>query len=168
MVKRAYLSLGTNIGNRQANLQQALLLLNQHPDIHLIAVSPLYQTEPVGPVAQQNFYNIGLAVETRLTALELLDWCHVVEQSLHRRRLIHWGPRTIDLDIIFYNNERYDLPRLKVPHPEVANRRFVLQPLLDVSGDDKTIHQHLRDMLKTTSDHNWIEQLADQGVTING
>lgn len=164
--RRAYLSIGTNIGDRRENLQQALKILAQNPQISLQQVSPIYQTEPVGPVVQRNFYNIGLALDTKLTALELLDWCHVVEQSLHRRRLVHWGPRTIDLDIIFYQNERYDLPRLIIPHPEVANRRFVLQPLLDVSGDDPVIHQRAKKMLDQTSDQNWIDQLTNQGVII--
>ncbi len=164
--RRAYLSIGTNIGDRRENLQQALKILAQNPQISLQQVSPIYQTEPVGPVVQRNFYNIGLALDTKLTALELLDWCHVVEQSLHRRRLVHWGPRTIDLDIIFYQNERYDLPRLIIPHPEVANRRFVLQPLLDVSSDDPVIHQRIKKMLDQTSDQNWIDQLTNQGVII--
>ncbi len=164
--RRAYLSIGTNIGDRRENLQQALKILAQNPQISLQQVSPIYQTEPVGPVVQRNFYNIGLALDTKLTALELLDWCHVVEQSLHRRRLVHWGPRTIDLDIIFYQNERYDLPRLIIPHPEVANRRFVLQPLLDVSRDDPVIHQRIKKMLDQTSDQNWIDQLTNQGVII--
>lgn len=164
--RRAYLSIGTNIGDRRENLQRALKILAQHPQISLRHVSPIYQTQPVGPVVQRNFYNIGLAVDTKLTALELLDWCHVVEQSLHRRRLVHWGPRTIDLDIIFYQNERYDLPRLFVPHPEVAHRRFVLQPLLDVSGDDPVIHQRTKKMLDQTGDQNWINQLTKQGVII--
>lgn len=165
-IRRAYLSIGTNIGDRLANLQRALNVLAQNHEIHLRRVSPIYQTEPVGPVVQRNFYNIGLALDTTLTALELLDWCHVVEQSLHRWRIIHWGPRTIDLDIIFYGDQAYDLPRLTVPHPEAANRRFVIQPLLDVSGDDQTIHQRLAEMLEQTTDTNWIDQLKNQGVTI--
>lgn len=166
MVRRAYLSIGTNIGSRRDNLQTALRLLTKNPAIQLVAVSPLYQTEPVGPVQQRNFYNLGLALNTSLTALELLDWCHVVEQSLHRRRLIHWGPRTIDLDIIFYQHQEIELPRLVVPHPEAGNRRFVIQPLLDVSQDDPETQRQLALMLKQTSDTNWVHRLDDQGVTI--
>ncbi|WP_295745470.1 2-amino-4-hydroxy-6-hydroxymethyldihydropteridine diphosphokinase [uncultured Limosilactobacillus sp.] len=166
MIRRAYLSIGTNIGNRCDNLQRALQLLVKNPAIQLTAVSPLYQTEPVGPVKQRSFYNLGLALNTSLTALELLDWCHVVEQSLHRRRLIHWGPRTIDLDIIFYQHQVIELPRLVVPHPEAANRRFVIQPLLDVSQDDPQTQRQLELMLKQTRDTNWVHRLDDQGVTI--
>lgn len=167
MIERAYLSVGTNMGDRLANLQQALDLLSRQPAIRLVRVSPVYETEPVGPVVQQSFYNIGLALETTLTAPELLDWCHVVEQSLHRRRLIHWGPRTIDLDIVFYGQRHYDWPRLQVPHPEASNRRFVIVPLLAVSADDSATHQRLTAMLNSTTDTNWLHQLA-QGVTING
>lgn len=165
MIRRAYLSIGTNIGDRIGNLQRALNLLAKRPEITLIQVSPIYQTEPVGPVRQRNFYNIGVALDTRLTALELLDWCHVVEQSLHRRRIIHWGPRTIDLDIIFYDHQEYHLPRLIVPHPEAQNRRFVIQPLLDVSEDDSATNQRLTMMLQNTSDTNWIQRI-NQGVVV--
>ena len=166
MIRRAYLSIGTNIGNRHDNLQQALKLLTKNPAIQLVAVSALYQTEPVGPVQQRSFYNLGLALDTSFTALELLDCCHVVEQSLHRRRLIHWGPRTIDLDIIFYNHQSLTLPRLVLPHPEAQNRRFVIQPLLDVCRDDSKTQRQLELMLKQTSDTNWVHRLDDQGVTI--
>lgn len=166
-VKRAYLSIGTNIGDRQHNMQRAVQLLNRLPENELVAVSPIYVTEPVGGVIQRNFYNIAAALGTRLTALELLNWLHVIEQSLHRKRIIHWGPRTIDLDLLYYDDAVIDLPTLKVPHPQIPHRRFVLQPLLDITADDSTMQAQVQQLLKQTDDHHWIKQL-ERGLDFDG
>lgn len=159
-MKRAYLSIGTNIGDRRQNLQKAIDMLPLLPEIQLAAVSPIYVTEPVGGVIQRNFYNIAAGLDTRLTALELLDWLHVIEQSLHRKRIIHWGPRTIDLDLLYYGHEQIDLPTLQVPHPQIPHRRFVLQPMLDVTQVDPRMHEHIEHLLSITDDHHWIKQLG--------
>ena len=95
---QVYLSLGTNLGERLDNLAQARALLL--PEVQVGKLSSVYETEPVGDVKQDSFYNIAVKVATKLTAQQLLDHLHNIEQELHRRRLIHWGPRTIDLDII--------------------------------------------------------------------
>ncbi len=156
MWTRTYLSIGTNMGNRVGNLKQALGLLNRRPEIRLMDVSSLYETAPVGGVAQANFLNLAVALETRLSAKELLNWLHVIEQSLHRRRLIHWGPRTIDLDIVMYGRSCFNNVTLKVPHPEMGNRRFVLVPMTEVAvkGD----RERIEELLKITPDREWIDQ----------
>ena len=166
-MERAYLSIGTNIGDRRRNLQRAIDMLPLLPAIQLTAVSPIYVTEPVGGVIQRNFYNIAAALDTRITPLELLDWLHVIEQSLHRKRIIHWGPRTIDLDLLYYGQAQIDLPTLQVPHHQIPHRRFVLQPLLDVAGDDPQMHEHVRQLLAHTDDHHWIKQLG-RGLNFDG
>lgn len=156
------LSIGTNLGDREANLRQAVQMLVDHPAITVKKLSAVYETEPVGGVEQPNFYNLALAGETTLSAQELLDHLHVIEQALHRKRLVHWGPRTIDLDILTFGGERYQTTTLTIPHPEMANRRFVLVPLLEVvDGDQK---ERVAQLLAATSDQNWIQKTIESGV----
>ena len=129
----SYLSLGSNMGDRLDMLKQAVRLLMEHPAVEVAAISSLYETEPVGFTAQDPFLNMVVHVRTGLTALELLDFCLEVEQHLQRKRLIRWGPRTIDLDILLYNQEKIASERLVVPHPRMHERAFVLIPLLEVN-----------------------------------
>ncbi len=117
MWTKAYLSIGTNMGDRLANLKQAVRLLERRPEIEVTSISSVYETAPVGGVVQANFLNIAVGLSTNLSAWDLLAWLHVIEQSLHRRRLIHWGPRTIDLDIVLYGCTRLTSPTLKIPPP---------------------------------------------------
>ncbi len=151
----AYLSIGSNMGDRLANLQKAIQLLNVPPKIDIMAISSVYETEPVGDVKQDSFYNIAVKVATKLTAQQLLDHLHNIEQELHRRRLIHWGPRTIDLDIIDFGHQHIKTPTLTIPHPEMANRQFVLLPMREITNihwGPRTIdldiidfgHQHIK------------------------
>ena len=106
MKSKAYLSVGSNIGDRLNNIVQAVNLLRSNKHIYNVTVSSVYETEPVGNVEQQNFYNIGIKIETDLDPFLLLEALHDIEQKLHRKRLVRWGPRTIDLDIIDYENYR--------------------------------------------------------------
>lgn len=158
MSNQVYLSVGSNMGDRQANLSEAVKLLNQKEQITVEKVSPVYQTQPVGGVVQDDFLNIAIRLTTTLNAYTLLGVLHEIEQALRRKRLIHWGPRTIDLDILYFNHETYHDKKLVIPHPEISNRRFVLIPLLDVLNDDSLIAQ-TKQQLKTTSDKNWVEIL---------
>lgn len=164
MSKRVYLSIGTNMGDRKAQLTSALQALASLDQVDVQAVSPIYETEPVGGVPQANFYNIAVALTTTLAAQQLLDDLHHIEQGQHRVRRVHWGPRTIDLDILYYGDEEIETPTLTVPHPEIANRRFVLIPLLDVTKDDPELYQKTQQQLKATSDHNWVRKVKEGGV----
>lgn len=128
----AYLSIGANMGDKLAHLNQAITALKADPAIDVTAVSPFYQTEPVGGVVQDDFLNGAVALDTSLSPEGLLDVIQKIEQQQHRVRKIHWGPRTIDLDIIFYDQETCQTPQLTLPHREAFNRRFVLVPLLDI------------------------------------
>lgn len=129
---RAYLSLGSNQGDRLALLRQAEARLGAMPDIRVVARSSVYETEPVGPVDQPWFLNQVLAIETTLAPHALLDVAQQVEASLGRARSVRWGPRTIDIDLLLYEGETVVSDRLTIPHPELAKRRFILLLLAEI------------------------------------
>jgi 2-amino-4-hydroxy-6-hydroxymethyldihydropteridine diphosphokinase len=127
---RSFVGLGSNAGDRAGYLRRAVELLRAEPGLEVIAVSSVRETEPVGLVDQPRFLNAAVEIETGLTAPDLLDRLLAVEQALGRRRTgPRWGPRTIDLDLLLYGREVVDEPGLTVPHPRLAERRFVLEPL---------------------------------------
>lgn len=159
---RAYLSMGANIGDRLGNLQRGVQLLNAMPTITVTAVSQVYETQPVGGVVQDDFYNIAVRLETTLSAPELLTSLHEIEQQLKRVREIHWGPRTIDLDILVFGDEVWSDDVLTIPHREMANRRFVLQPLLDVIAADR--RHEIERLLASTTDTNWVRVVTGARV----
>lgn len=132
-MNESYLSLGSNMGNRLDMLKTAVRLLMEHPSVEVTAISSLYETDPVGFTDQESFLNMVVRLETPLPALELLDICQEIERKLNRERLVRWGPRTIDLDILIYNRDNVESERLTVPHPRMHERAFVLIPLLEVN-----------------------------------
>ena len=145
----AYLSLGSNIGNRLSNIQTAVDLLSQTAGTTICAVSQVYETQPVGGVPQDDFYNVALRIQT-------------AQQSLKRVRHVHWGPRTIDLDILVFGNEVWSNDILTIPHREMANRRFVLEPLLDVVTNNR--RQEVERLLASTTDTNWVRVVTGAKV----
>ena len=131
-----YLGLGSNIGNREGNLSDAIHRLNSENVIVLSNISDLYETEPKYLVNQEDFYNIVIEGKTQLSCSELLSECKRIESEMGRDfRQIHNGPRIIDIDILFYDRLIETTNRLKIPHPGITERRFVLQPLMDVAAD---------------------------------
>jgi len=135
MKNTVYLGLGSNIGDRCRHLHEAVLLLQEHHDIKVEATSSLYETDPVGYTEQDKFLNLVIKVSTNLKPDELLQTMQNIEHRLGRTREIHWGPRTIDLDILLYNQENIETESLVVPHPRMFERAFVLIPLLEVHGE---------------------------------
>lgn len=131
-MKIAYLSIGTNIGEREQNLQEAVRMLVAHDEIVVTAVSSIYETAAVGFTEQADFLNIALSLKTSLSAQALLLACQQIENDLGRVREFRWGPRIIDLDILLYNNETYNSDTLIVPHPRMYERAFVLVPLKEI------------------------------------
>lgn len=129
----AYIALGSNITPRDNYLKQAVQSLQQTDHIDVINESHIYETEPVGYMDQGNFLNMVVEIKTSLKPLELLNCCQLIEEHLGRKREIRWGPRTIDLDILLYNQENIITEQLIVPHPRMHERAFVLIPLKDVS-----------------------------------
>ena len=131
-----FLSLGTNIGNKQENIKTALDLLRQK-DIKIIKKSGIYLTEPVGVKNQPDFYNLCVEIETHESPESLLASLKSVELKMGRIKEGHWGPRIIDIDILFYSNIIINSPGLIVPHPEITRRKFVLEPLSEIAGEFK-------------------------------
>ncbi len=129
----SYLSLGSNMGNREQNLKEAVSALMKEPDIQIENISSIYETDPVGYTEQDCFLNIALQVKTSLRPEELLSKCQQIEIELGRKREIRWGPRTIDLDILLYNHENIETESLVIPHPRMHERAFVLVPLLELN-----------------------------------
>ena len=134
-MNRAYISLGSNIGDRLHYLQQAVRLLQYVKGIKVCQVSSVYETDPVGYVDQDAFLNIVVELETSLTPHELLKKCNEIEAELGRTREIHWGPRTVDLDILLYNEENVKSENLIIPHPRMTERGFVLIPLVEINAN---------------------------------
>ncbi|HEY9582490.1 MAG TPA: 2-amino-4-hydroxy-6-hydroxymethyldihydropteridine diphosphokinase [Savagea sp.] len=132
-MNRVYLSIGSNIGNRMDYLTRAIEQLQHHPAIQVKRQSSVYETEPVGLVDQANFLNIVVEIETNLEADALLQVCQLVEELLGRERVIRWGPRTVDVDILLFNEEVIRTESLIIPHERMHERLFVLVPLLELS-----------------------------------
>ena len=130
---RAYVALGANLGDRKATLRAAVRLLAEVGGVEVVAVSTLRETDPVGVVDQPRFLNGAVAVETELEPRELLDVLLDVERRLGRvRDGRRWGPRVVDLDLLIYGDLVVDEPGLRIPHPRLHERRFVLEPLADL------------------------------------
>jgi 2-amino-4-hydroxy-6-hydroxymethyldihydropteridine diphosphokinase len=129
-VRRAYLSLGSNVGDRQEHLAGAILLVAQGDRVRL---SKVYETEPVGGVEQDNFWNMVVELETDASARELLDRARRAERAASRTRGVHWGPRTLDVDVLLVGEETSDDPEILLPHPRLYERAFVLVPLRELA-----------------------------------
>ena len=129
----AYLSIGSNMGDKKAHLDMAGKSLNKDPWTRVKKVSSYIVTEPVGGVEQDDFLNGAVMLETLRTPEELLELIGRIEQEQKRERIVHWGPRTVDLDIILYDQEIIQTKDLMIPHVEMANRMFVLEPMCEIA-----------------------------------
>jgi 2-amino-4-hydroxy-6-hydroxymethyldihydropteridine diphosphokinase len=133
----AYISAGSNLGERYNYLKRATMLLHQNEKIKVVNASSIYETDPVGYLDQDRFLNMVIKVNTSLGAYELLDAIMAIEKELGRKREIRWGPRTLDLDILLYNQDNINSEKLIVPHPRMQDRAFVMVPLLEIQPDIK-------------------------------
>ena len=129
-----HFGLGSNLGNRQDNLKKAYVELESLP-LHQFRVSPIYESEPLLKMPQPKYLNMVVCGLTKISPLELLQKCQQTENRLGRVRAKHWGSRTIDIDILAYGEECIDTEILKIPHPEMEKRSFVLVPLLELSPE---------------------------------
>jgi 2-amino-4-hydroxy-6-hydroxymethyldihydropteridine diphosphokinase len=132
---RAFIGLGANLGDREGTLRRALALLAGRDGIDVVAVSSAYESAPWGPVEQPPYLNAAAELETTLEPHALLGQLLAVEAELGRVRDVRWGPRTCDLDLLLYGDRTIDTDDLQVPHPRLAERRFVLDPLLELAPD---------------------------------
>ncbi|PAD19744.1 2-amino-4-hydroxy-6-hydroxymethyldihydropteridine diphosphokinase [Terribacillus saccharophilus] len=154
-MKQAWIALGSNIAPRETYLQQAIQTLNENAEIKLNQVSTVYETDPVGYEDQDQFLNLVAEVETSLKPMELLHVCQKIEQDLGRKRIIRWGPRTVDLDILLYSTENMNVEELILPHPRMHERAFVLVPLAEIAPEL---------LLKGKSVQEWLDTLAVRDV----
>jgi 2-amino-4-hydroxy-6-hydroxymethyldihydropteridine diphosphokinase len=137
MAEIAYLGLGSNLGDRLGTLQAAVDRLGAEDGIRVDASSRVWETAPVGGPEQPDYLNAVVRVETELEPRELLAACRRVESALGRERAERWGPRTIDVDVLLYDARTVDEPDLTVPHPRLAERAFVLLPLMELEPDPR-------------------------------
>lgn len=149
---KVYLSIGSNMGEKEHYLQEAIEKLMVHSDMRNVKASSFIVTKPYGGVEQDDFVNGAIYVETLLPPEELLENLHTIEAEAHRERLIHWGPRTLDLDIVFYDKEVYESEDLIIPHVDMQNREFVLIPLRELAPNmrhpilQKTVTEMLQEL----------------------
>ncbi|KGX85503.1 2-amino-4-hydroxy-6-hydroxymethyldihydropteridine diphosphokinase [Pontibacillus litoralis] len=145
----AFIALGSNIHPRQTFIERAIERLSSHEEIKNVRASAIYETVPVGYTNQDDFLNGVVKVETTLSPVDLLAYCQTIESTLGRERRVRWGPRTIDLDILLYNQANMQTEKLTVPHPRMHERAFVLVPLNDIGSTvylpnyDKTVQELL-------------------------
>jgi 2-amino-4-hydroxy-6-hydroxymethyldihydropteridine diphosphokinase len=132
---KAYLGLGSNLGDRLAHLKRAVELLAAQPGVKVVRSSRVFETDPIGGPSQPEYLNAVVEVETGLPARDLLAACAAVEDALGRVRTKRWGPRTIDVDLLTFGDEHIDEPGLTVPHPRMHERGFVLVPLTELDAD---------------------------------
>lgn len=128
-----FIGIGSNLGNRKENIQNAIKLLEDTKDIQITKVSSIIETEPYGKTDQPNFLNCVITIETKINPEHLLEICNNIENELGRIRKEKWGPRTIDLDILFIDDLVIHTPDLIVPHPEIHKREFVLTSLVEIA-----------------------------------
>lgn len=153
----AALGIGGNLGDTQQNLINVISNLAHQLDVEVLSVSKLYKTPPWGKTDQPAFLNACILVETSLTARQLLDKCLDIEQKLGRVRAERWGPRQVDIDILYFGDEVIAEEGLEVPHPRMTDRAFVMQPLSDIAPD-KLISGKLVSQ--------WAQELHDEAIEV--
>ncbi len=158
-----YLLLGSNEGNREQHLKQARQLIDPACG-EIKSISGIYETEAWGLKEQSAFLNQALLLQTGLTPSNLLTKLKAIERETGRAKTVHWGPRIIDIDILFYADDVIDLPQLKVPHPYLHQRRFTLQPLAEIAPQliHPVLNQSVSQLLEICSDLSEVKKLPEQ------
>ena len=149
---KAYLGLGSNLGDKKTNVTTALEMLYKNPLIEVLKISSFYETEPIGFKEQDWFLNVVVKVETSVEPYKLLSFCQAIEDHLQRKRLIRWGPRTMDVDVLLYENFSSEDPILTIPHPRMTERAFVLVPLEEIEPDLEIKGQRIGEFLNKLED----------------
>ena len=156
----AFLLTGSNMGDRKKNLESAKTLIQQQCGA-IVNSSSLYETAAWGKTDQPNFFNQALQVETKLSAEHLMKHILKIEEFMGRRRNEKYGPRSIDIDILLFNQERHDQTFLKIPHPELQNRRFALMPLSEIAAHvlHPVLRQTVSQLLKDSHDKLYVKKI---------
>jgi 2-amino-4-hydroxy-6-hydroxymethyldihydropteridine diphosphokinase len=167
-MNKSYLGLGTNMGDRLNYINEALKILNSNPNINITKKSKLYETKAWGYKDQADFLNMCVEIETSLNPNELLKACQGVEIDLNRERIIRWGPRTIDVDILFFNDIILQEENLEIPHPRIKERAFVLIPLINLNDklkiDNISINEYLKSL--TTEEREEVKEFIGNEESI--
>ncbi|WP_250674241.1 2-amino-4-hydroxy-6-hydroxymethyldihydropteridine diphosphokinase [Paraclostridium ghonii] len=167
-MNKSYLGLGTNIGDRLNYINEALKILNSNLNINITKKSKLYETKAWGYKNQADFLNLCIEIDTSLNPNELLKVCQGVEKDLNRERIIRWGPRTIDVDILFFNDIILQEENLEIPHPRIKERAFVLIPLIDLNDklkiDNISINEYLKSL--TTEEREEVKEFIGNEESI--
>ncbi len=145
---KVYLGLGSNMGDKKEYIDNALGALDQHEDIEVTKVSSYYETEPVGFTEQDLFLNLVAEIDTLLSPYELFQFCQEIEKELKRKKAVKWGPRTIDIDILLYENYSSHDEKLTIPHPRMGERAFVIVPLYEIAKDIIIDEIRIEDLVK--------------------
>lgn len=153
----AYIALGANLGDRLANLQGACAEIDKIRHTRILKASRIYESRAVGPGAQPRYLNAVISIATNCSALQFLDALQAIENAAGRERSQHWGPRTLDLDILLFGELHIESERLRVPHPQLFKRDFVLRPLMDLVPEDWRFPDH-----STPAEH--LETCADNAL----
>lgn len=159
--KEVYMLLGSNLGDREMMMQQAVERIEAEIGV-ISARSAYYETEPWGNTDQPPFINMAIAVRTLMPPLEVLETALNIENSLGRKRLVRWGSRTIDIDLIFYADDIIAIEdKLYIPHPEMQNRRFVLEPLAEIAADyiHPVLKKSIKELLQSLTDITSVEKI---------
>ncbi len=141
------------MGNREAFLDSAINAIGNNPRIMIVSQSSYYETTPVGEIKQANFINAAVNISTTMTPLDLLATINQIEQDFHRKRDVHWGPRTLDIDIIFWGTQQINEDNLVVPHPEAFNRLFVLAPASEVLPKEFAYYNQIESTINSLKEH---------------
>lgn len=159
---KAYLSLGSNLGDRLLNLKMAVLEMEKSDSVSMLEFSPVYQTEPVGKEDQPWFLNSIALIETSFRPPPLLDYLLGIEKAMDRQRREKWGPRNIDLDILLFDDLIIDSDRLAIPHPQMHKRRFVLLPLVRMNPNllHPLLKKTVEELLMECEDSSRVELFA--------
>ncbi len=148
-MSKAYLGLGSNIGDSKENIDRAVDMLGSHENIELLKMSSYYETEPVGYKEQDWFLNVVLEIDTTLNPHSLLEFCREIEEKLKRKRIIRWGPRIIDVDILLYEGFKSEEEKLTIPHPRMTERAFVMVPLYEIAPRVKINNKDISQVMKS-------------------
>lgn len=166
MTKKAYLGIGSNLGDKKHNLDSAIASLGELPGIDVIKVSSYYETEPIDYTDQDWFINCVIEIETILEPRDLLSACQAIENELKRVRMIRYGPRTIDIDLLLYEGYDADDPDLTIPHPRMTKRGFVLIPLYEIAGNLKIGSLTIEDYLKVLENQQVSMVIKQEGMNL--
>ncbi|WP_425446702.1 2-amino-4-hydroxy-6-hydroxymethyldihydropteridine diphosphokinase [Dethiothermospora halolimnae] len=149
---RAYLGIGSNIGDTKKHIEDSIEMLRNNKKIEVIKISSKYETEPIGYTDQDWFLNVVVEIKTELEPYELLKYCNYIEDELKRKRIIRWGPRTIDVDVLLYGDYTSDDEKLTIPHPRMTERAFVMIPLYEIAKDIKVNGEDIKTIVDRLED----------------